>query len=206
MLPQNPRGASARNDNSTHVVFTIFAHDVRANDAGNLGNVQKANGENQRRQVVAENDDERSGQSDTRERHDDVEDTHDDFRDPLARNGGKRADDRTAHKRKRSSAKTDGQRITGAIHHARKNVATLVVGTEEEFRIGSLTGCIDRQRIMGRNEVREASNKHDSDEHDKRNARADGHCLPATEVHLAGAVFHFLSKVSSKLSCHATPS
>ena len=206
MLPQNPRGTSAGNDNSAHVVFAIFAHDVRTNDAGNLRNVQEANGEDQRRQVVAENDDERSGQSDTWERHDDVEDTHDDFRDPLARNSGKRADDRTAHKRKRGSTKTDGQRVTRAIHHARKNVAALVVGTEEEFPIGSLTGGVNRQRIMRRNEVREASDEHDSDEHDKRNARADGHCLPATEVHLAGAVFHFLSKVSSKLSCHATPS
>ena len=144
MLPQNPRGTSAGNDNSAHVIFAIFAHNVRANDAGNLRNVQEANGENQRRQIVAENDDKRSGQSDTRERHDDVEDTHDDFRDPFARNGSKRADDGTAHKSERGSTKANGQRVTRAIHHARKNVAALVVGAEEEFPIGSLTGGINR--------------------------------------------------------------
>ena len=49
VLPQNPRGTSAGNDNCTHVIFAVFAHNVRTNDAGDLRNVQKTNGENQRR-------------------------------------------------------------------------------------------------------------------------------------------------------------
>ena len=206
MLPENPGGAGAGDDDGAHVILVVLAHHVRAHDAGNLRDVEKADGEDERGHAVAEHNDECRGESDAGEGHDDVQDAHDDIGDALAHNGGDGADDGADHERERRGAQADGERVLGATHQAGQNVAPLVVGAKEVFAVRRGERGVDRIGIIGSDEVGEDGDGDDRDEHDKRDARANRHVLPTAEAHFAGAGLHLLSEVATKLSHGATPS
>ena len=104
VLPQDPRGAGAGDDDCADVVLVVLAHDVGAHDAGDLRDVQKADGEDERRHGVAEHHDEGGGKRDAGEGHDDVQDTHDDVGDARAHDGGDSADDGAHDQREAGSA------------------------------------------------------------------------------------------------------
>lgn len=48
-----------------------------------------------------------------------------------------------------SGAKADNQRVTTTVEHARQNVATLIVGTEDKSVAGSLASRKDLDRAIG---------------------------------------------------------
>ena len=78
VLPEDPGGASTGDNDGAHIILVVLAHHVRAHDAGDLRDVEKADSENKRGYAVAEYDDEGCGERDAREGHDDVQDAHDD--------------------------------------------------------------------------------------------------------------------------------
>ena len=170
MLYKNPRSTGTRNDDCAHVVVAILAHHVGPHDTRNLRDVEEADGKNKRGQILAEHDDERCSQGDAGEGHDDVHDAHDDLRDPLARHSGNRTDDRSHDKGERSGAQTDDERGAGTNHHARQNVAALVIGTKEVIGTRRLVEHAVHIGIAGRPEDSDSRHKHDKKQQDAGNA------------------------------------
>ena len=121
VLDKNPRSTGAGNHDGTHVVLIVLADDVRAHDAGDLRDIEEADGENQRRQVRSEHHDEGGGQSDAREGHDDVEDTLMITSETHLRETAASAPMIEPQiSAKPGGAKADDERIASAVHHARQ--------------------------------------------------------------------------------------
>ena len=198
MLDKNPRSTGTRDDDCAHVVVAILTHYVGSHDTRNLRDVEEADCKNERGQILAEHDDERCSQGDAGEGHDDVHDAHDDLRDPLARHGGNRTDDRAHDKGKRSSAQADNKRGAGTNHHARQNVAALVVGTKGVFGTRRLVEHAVEIGVAGRPEDSNNGHEHDEEQQDAGNASRNRHVLPATEAHLAGVLLELAGKTLVK--------
>ena len=198
VLDKDPRSTGTRDNDCAHVVVTILAHHVGPHDTRNLRDVEEADGKNERGQVLAEHDDERCCQGDAGEGHDDVHDAHDDLRDPLARHGGNRTDDGTHDKGERGGTQADDERSAGTNHHARQDVAALVVGTEGVVCARRLVEHAVHIRVAGRPEDSDNGHEHDEKQQDASDASRDRHVLPATEAHLAGVLLELAGKTLVK--------
>ena len=208
VLDEDPGGAGAGDDHGVDVVLAVFGYDVRADHAGDLRDVKESDGEDDDREGRAEHGDEHGGERDAREGHDDVHDPHDHFGDPLAGNGCHRADHGAAQQREGSGGQSDDERVSGAVEHARKDVAAASVRSEKERQV--LLGGADphlvgarlevlaerRVRIVRSGDRRENGEKRHESEEDKGDLRSGVHRLPAAE---ANAPLHFFGELAAHL-------
>ena len=171
MLDQNPRSLGAGHDDRADIVLAVLGHDVGAHDTGDLRGVHKADRKDDRRHGIAQDGNEDGCEGDTRDGHDDVQDTHDRLRDRLARNRRKSADNRAADQSHGGSTKADDQRVTAAVEHTRKDVAALVVGTEDKAATRRLARGENIDRAIGGKQGCQDRSQGDQHQHDGGNLR-----------------------------------
>ena len=204
VLEQDPRHRRPHHLGGGHIVLPELGDDVGAHHAGELGDVEDADGDDddrQHRQAGRHRRDEDGRQSDAGEGHDDVEHAHEGLSDPLARRCGNGPEDRGHHKGQTGGRQAHDQRDPGAVDGTGEDVTTGAVRPEQvrrgrgDDRIGGghLTDALDvggrlglRQPggtgRVGGDDGSQDGDQGDEAQHDDGDLGADRKRLPALEA------------------------
>ena len=204
VLEEDPRHRGAHHLGGGHIVLAELGDDVGAHHAGELGDVEDADGDDddrQHRQAGRHRRDEDGRQSDAGEGHDDVEHAHEGLSDPLARRGGDGTEDRGHQEGQARGRQADDQRDPGAVDGAGEDIAASVVGAEQvrhrgghgEVAGGQIAGALDIGGRLGHREpglVRRVGgddggqdgDESDEAEHDDSDLGTQGKRLPALKA------------------------
>ena len=173
VLNENPGGASAHDGCGRYVILAVLSHHVGAYDAGELGNVEERDREDQDRERAAEHGHEHGCERNPRERHDDVEQAHQDFGNPFATRRGDRTKNRGDEEREARGAESDHEGVPGAVHDTGEDVPALTVRSKEVIAARGLYGHSARKRVLAGHERRENRGEDDQCDEDKGDLRAN---------------------------------
>ena len=149
------------------VVLAPLGHDVGADHAGQLRDVDDGNGHDDHRDGVAQGCQQHRCQRDAGEGHDDIHDAHDRFADPLGGGRGDRAKHRSHGDGQGHGAQPNHQRGACAVEQARVDVAAQPVGAKGVGGTGCLGGDAGGQRVVRGNPGGEDGGQGDDSEEEQ---------------------------------------